>query len=62
MAKAAPADRERRFLVPGVFLDAVERLLTSTPPPASAKDRKTLAEALNVVARAKSRQPRKTRQ
>ena len=49
------ANREKLVTLPADFLKTVEALLKTAPPMKSAKDRKTVADARKVIARAKRR-------
>lgn len=41
------------IVIPGTFLDAVDRLLKTAPPPKSAKDRAEIAKGKRIIAKAR---------
>lgn len=47
------ANRPKLIVIPGRFLDAVERLLNTAPPMKSAEDRAEIAKGKRIIERAR---------
>ena len=49
------ANHPKMIVIPGTFLDAVEKLLRTAPPPKGAKDKADFARAKRIIKRTRKR-------